>query len=90
MIGDRRSRNLDHTYARAEEVMTPFSQISSVLVTPFVHRPSYDSSCGPDSADDMCLGQLVCYPIPSSDVLASCRTSPHENSRLKRGRISPI
>ena len=52
------------------------SQVSSVLVTPFIHRPSYDPCSGPGSSGEpdvfrvMSLGQPFCYPIPSFDVLA--------------------
>ena len=49
------------------------SQISSVLVTPVIHRPSHDPSASNEESDIflvMSLGEPFCYPIPSFDVLA--------------------
>lgn len=47
--------------------------LSSVLITPAKHRPSYDPEEGDAEQDFFCvlgLGPPFCYAIPSFDVLS--------------------
>ena len=55
------------------EGMALSSQISSLVVTPVIHRPSHDPSASNEESDIllvMSLGEPFYYPIPSFDVLA--------------------